>query len=235
LLLALLASPWPQRPSAQCSIVGRRPRPRPRACAPLRRLRPARADVLPPLVGGARLPGGQGLGRRLPTVLGVRAAVDQKVARRWLVGGVVWPRCARPHQLSRGGVMLLRLPKGWRDGGPWLRGRRNAPQASTADRPPRRQGLFSLCAVAAFPNSRSSESCIELKRDVFVRFLANCGSLLGRCSPPPWRHPSFLSPLSGPLLQIRAAARGPKIFPDSLDRWLILQKIRVFFGKWIDA
>jgi hypothetical protein len=175
------------------------------------------------------------LGRRLPTVLGVRAAVDQKVARRWLVGGVVWPRCARPHQLSRGGVMLLRLPKGWRDGGPWLRGRRNAPQASTADRPPRRQGLFSLCAVAAFPNSRSSESCIELKRDVFVRFLANCGSLLGRCSPPPWRHPSFLSPLSGPLLQIRAAARGPKIFPDSLDRWLIVQKIRVFFRKWTDA
>jgi hypothetical protein len=152
------------------------------------------------------------LGRRLPTVLGVRVVVDQKVARRWLVGGVVWPRCARPHQLSRGGVMLLRLPKGWRDGGPWHRGRRNAPQASTVDRLPRRQVLFSLCVVAAFPNSRSSESCIELKRDVFVCYLANCGSLLGRCSPPPWRHPSFLSPFSVPCSRSAPLLEGPRSF-----------------------
>jgi hypothetical protein len=45
----------------------------------------------------------------------------------------------------------------------------------------------------------SSGSCIKLKREVSVCFLAHCDGLPGHCSLLPL---SFLSPLSGPSIQI---------------------------------
>jgi hypothetical protein len=71
----------------------------------------------------------------------------------------------------------------------------------------------SSSSVAAFPSSRSSRSCIELKREVVVCFLGHCDGLPGRCSPSPPLFPLLpFRPLAPDpaVLERRAAARVPR-------------------------
>jgi hypothetical protein len=105
---------------------------------------------------------------------------------------VVWPRWVRPHRLLRGGTVLLWLPKGWSNGG-------SGGGAVHPGQHNRQVRAATSSSVAAFPSSTSSGSCIKLKREVSVCFLAHCDGLPDRCSLLPL---SFLSPLSGPSIQI---------------------------------
>jgi hypothetical protein len=89
--------------------------------------------------------------------------------------------------------VLLRLPKGWSDGG-------SGAARCTPGQHNRQVRVATSSSVAAFSSSTLSGSCIKLKREVSVYFLAHCDGLPGRRSLLPL---SFLSSLSGPSIQIR--------------------------------